>query len=69
MTEWLTLSELASYIKSGRSTIYRWIHEKRIPCAKVGRGYRFDRNEVDEWVKSGGAGAETSENAHQEAEN
>lgn len=54
MTVWLTLGELAQYTKKGRSTLYRMAREGNIPAHKFGRNWRFDRDEIDRWLKSGG---------------
>jgi len=53
MTVWLTLEELADYLKKGRSTLYRMARAGQIPAQKFGRNWRFDRDEVDAWIKSG----------------
>ena len=53
MTKWLTLKGAARYLKMGRSTLYKMLRESRIPAHKVGREWRFDAAELDEWLKSG----------------
>ena len=53
MTKWLTMKEAAEYLKMGRSTIYKLLREGNLPAHKVGREWRFDAAELDEWVKSG----------------
>ncbi len=53
MTKWLTLKEAAKYLKMGRSTFYKLVRESRIPAHKAGREWRFDAEELDEWLKSG----------------
>mgnify|MGYP001178066106 FL=1 len=55
MTQWLTVKQAAEYLQMGKSTVYKLIHEDRIPFHKALTGYRFDAAELDEWVKSGGA--------------
>lgn len=37
-------------------TVYAWITGKRMPAHKVGRLWKFQASEVDEWVWGGGAG-------------
>lgn len=51
--KWLTLDELASYLNVSKSALYKIVQEGRIPGGKVGRGWRFDRDEIDRWVKQG----------------
>ncbi len=52
-TRWLTVIEAAQYLKMGRSTVYKLAQEGKLPTHKVGRQWRFDAKELDEWVKSG----------------
>lgn len=56
MATWLTLEELARYLKKGRSTIYRMARGGQLPAQKVGRTWRFDQDEIDGWVKNRQAG-------------
>lgn len=52
MTNWLTLSEAAAYLKLGKSTIYKLARERSIPAHRAGRIWRFDAAELDKWMKS-----------------
>ncbi|MCK4623216.1 MAG: helix-turn-helix domain-containing protein [Desulfuromonadales bacterium] len=49
---WLTLDELAVYLKLGRTKLYRMAQNGEIPASKVGSQWRFDREEIDAWMKS-----------------
>jgi len=49
--KWLTIDELADYLKMGRTKLYRMAQEGVIPASKVGSQWRFDREEIDEWMK------------------
>jgi excisionase family DNA binding protein len=55
MAIWLDLDQLEQYLRVPKSTLYRLAQQRRIPGHKVGRAWRFDREEVDEWIKSGGS--------------
>lgn len=35
-----------------KPTLYRWIHTKHIPNYRIGKRVYFNRNEIDEWMKS-----------------
>lgn len=35
--------------------IYRWIEEKGLPAYRVGRHWKLKLEEVDQWVREGGA--------------
>lgn len=50
--KWLTIDELAEYLKMGRTKLYRMTQEGSIPASKVGNQWRFDREEIDQWMKS-----------------
>ncbi len=52
MVDWLTIEDLASYLKKPKSTLYKLVVARRLRGYKVGRSWRFDREEVDSWVKS-----------------
>jgi excisionase family DNA binding protein len=49
--KWLTIDELAEYLKLGRTKLYRMAQEGGIPASKVGSQWRFDRDEIDEWMR------------------
>jgi len=53
---WLSVDEIAAYLGIKRDTVYKWIADKRMPAHKVGRLWKFRKEEVDEWVRGGGAG-------------
>ena len=53
---WLSVDEIAAYLGIKRDTVYRWISERNLPGHKIGRLWKFRKEEIDEWVKSGGAG-------------
>jgi len=52
---WLSLEEIATYLGIKRDTVYKWINRKKMPAHKVGSLWKFKRNEIDEWVRSGDA--------------
>ena len=53
MTNWLTLEEAAQYLKMGKSTLYDLARKGKVPAHKMGRAWRFDAEELDEWLKAG----------------
>lgn len=52
MTRLMDLDELANYLRLQKQTIYNWLHQRKISGIKVGGVWRFDRREVDAWLKS-----------------
>ena len=52
---WLSVDEIAEYLGVSKDTVYTWINSKGMPSHRMGRLWKFKREEVDNWVKSGGA--------------
>jgi len=52
---WLSVEEMAKYLGISNDTVYRWIDRHNMPSHRMGRLWKFRKEEVDEWVKSGGA--------------
>ena len=51
-TDILTLEELHGYLKIPKPTLYALAQGGRIPAAKVGKHWRFRRNDIDAWLKA-----------------
>jgi excisionase family DNA binding protein len=52
---WLSVDEIAEYLGVVKASVYRWIDLRRLPAHRVGKLWKFKKDEVDEWVRSGGA--------------
>lgn len=52
---WLSVDEIGAYLGVKRDTIYKWISARNMPAHKVGRLWKFKKEEVDEWVRKRGA--------------
>lgn len=50
---WLSVDEIGIYLGIKRDTVYKWISDKGLPAHKIGRLWKFKREDVDEWVKKG----------------
>jgi excisionase family DNA binding protein len=46
----MTLQEVANYLRVTTKTIYRLIEANQIPAKKVGRQWRFDKDSIDVWL-------------------
>ena len=57
---WLSADDIAAHLGVTKETVYVWIADKGMPAHKVGRLWKFQVSEVDEWVRSGGASSEAS---------
>jgi len=51
--EWMTVDEVAEYLKVSKTTVYRYADTGVIKKHKIGRFNRFRKSEVDEAVKNG----------------
>src|SRR5262245_21618391 len=60
----LTTEEVQDYIQVNLRTIYRLIKAGKIPAVRVGRQWRFRKQDIDRWLtggrpaKAGGPGAD-----------
>ncbi len=52
---WLKVSEICEYMNVSNETIYKWIEQRGMPGHRVGRRWMFKKDEVDAWVRKGGA--------------
>jgi len=52
---WVSVTDVAEHLGVARDTIYRWIEAKGLPAYRVGRHWKFKLDEVDQWVREGGA--------------
>ena len=56
MTEpWLSADDIAVHLGVTKDTVYAWIAERGMPAHKVGRLWKFQASEVDDWVRHGRA--------------
>jgi excisionase family DNA binding protein len=60
---WLSVDEIGSYLGVKRDTVYKWISERGLPAHKVGRLWKFKKEDVDEWVRHCGTSDEKSDDA------
>jgi excisionase family DNA binding protein len=52
---YLSVEKIAEYLDVSKDTVYTWITAKGMPAHRLGRLWKFKKEEVDGWVKSGGA--------------
>ena len=51
---YLSVAEAARYLGLSRKTLYSWAEKGTMPAYKVGRVWRFDKSELDSFVKRAG---------------
>ena len=67
--KWVTLKDVQAYLGVGRETILQWISKRNMPAYKVGRLWKVNLPEVDDWSRSGGAADDNAtEKDEQDAE-
>ncbi|SOE23223.1 DNA binding domain-containing protein, excisionase family [Spirosomataceae bacterium TFI 002] len=49
-TIWLKVYQAAAYLQIPESSIYQLTHKKKIKFQKVGRGLRFRKEDLDDYV-------------------
>lgn len=47
----MSVEEVAQYLNLSTQTIYNWLHKRRINGIKIGKVWRFDKQEIDSWLK------------------
>lgn len=52
---WLSVEEIADHLGVTKDSVYRWIEKRGLPAHKVGKLWKFKRDQVDAWVRSGQA--------------
>jgi excisionase family DNA binding protein len=52
MARLIDIDELAEYLKLKKQTIYNWLNQGKISGMKVGGVWRFDRDDIDTWLRS-----------------
>jgi excisionase family DNA binding protein len=59
---WLSADDIAVHLGVTKDTVYTWIAEKGMPAHKVGRLWKFQSAEVDDWVRCEGAADDDTAN-------
>ena len=52
MKRLLDVEELAEYLKLRKQTIYNWLNQNKISGIKIGGVWRFDKAEIDRWLRA-----------------
>lgn len=48
---WLNVQQCAEYLSLSVSAVYNLVHRRKIPFTKLNTRVRFDRLELDRWLK------------------
>ncbi len=60
---WMSADGVAIHLGVTKDTVYAWIAEKGMPAHKIGRLWKFQASEIDEWVRNGGAAQPSKDDA------
>lgn len=50
MPEIMTLQQVAEYLKFSKDKVYQMANAGRIPAIKIGKQWRFDKNDLEKWI-------------------
>ena len=53
-TQFMTVPEVAQYLRVALITVYRLAEKKDLPGFKAGSKWRFIKSEVDQWLRGRG---------------
>lgn len=62
---WVTAEDVAQHPGVAKDTVYRWRERTGLPAHRVGRLWKFQLSEVDEWVRAGEADEESGDGSEQ----
>lgn len=46
---WISVEEIAKYLGVSRDTVYKWIDQRHMPAHRIGRLWKFKKDEVSDW--------------------
>ncbi len=47
----MTVPEVARYLRVHAITVYRMIRQGELPAIRVGRGWRFKKEDIERWLQ------------------
>lgn len=48
---WLTVKQVSNYLQISVAKVYQMAQGGEIPCCRLGQQWRFDREEIDRWMR------------------
>ena len=52
----MTVKEVAALLRVSPQTLYKMLEQGSIPAVKIGSQWRFDRDQIREWIKTRAGG-------------
>jgi len=56
---WLSVGEIGKLLGVSSDTVYRWIDKHAMLVQRMGRLWKFKKDQVDAWVEAGGVADKT----------
>jgi len=50
-SKFLTVAEVAAMMRVSKMTVYRLVHNGELPAVRVGRSFRVEEKDVDEYLR------------------
>ncbi|HEY0952132.1 helix-turn-helix domain-containing protein [Nocardioides sp.] len=50
-SKFLTVAEVAAMMRVSKMTVYRLVHNGELPAVRVGRSFRVQEKDVDEYLR------------------
>ena len=47
----LSVEDICQYLGLSRDTVYKWIENKGLPAYRLGRLWKFKKEDVDKWLE------------------
>jgi len=69
MSDWIGIEEAAEYLGISTSNLYSLVQQSRVPGSKLGRIWRFNRVDLDIWIRANKPLNEFFNNAEVDIEN
>jgi excisionase family DNA binding protein len=64
----MTVKEVAALLRVSPQTLYKMLEQRSIPAVKVGSQWRFDRDQIREWIRKQSETVEPETDENIEAE-
>ena len=61
---WLSISEICKHLGVSNDTVYKWINKYGMPAHRMGRLWKFKKDQVDAWVEAGSAAENTKKDSN-----
>lgn len=56
---WLPIREICERLGVSSDAVYKWIDTHEMPTRRMGRLWKFKKNQIYAWVEAGGAADKT----------